>query len=501
MLNGYVSHSTIQPFSHLTISAMTFPNHLAGGAVFTGFFASLLFGVNILASPWTLATTLVASVLPDCDHTRSPIGKLLFPLAKFLNRRFGHRTITHSIPALIALTLLVSFVEKTYFDSFRVSIAFCLAYWSHLLFDMCTLQGVPLMYPFRKNPFVLIGNPDARIRVGDYRREAIAFSVFLAWGVSLHSLGLLQNGFWTTYNQAFATLEHLHSEFRRSPDMLKVDYVYREGTDEISGTGYCIESSVSKATLLILSPSGEGGVGEWLLLDQAKMNVKRVFPTHTGKPLDIRHLDLVNVPADSLNQVLFGMTILSMELQANQSFQLAEPNGFPKIVTNYEGKYLNQAPVFSLSFPQTTLSSPEETFPDRSHLPQIELLELQIARLRRSQSEETAAWDATQSQIAQLHRQYAATDDPLRRQELHAQLRELEALKPPKLDDSRIEELQNQIRKIEKEAVLRNEAKRQALELKHRQETGQLQELRFTGIVRYVILSSPKGNLSFPSET
>ncbi len=225
--------------------AMTTPNHLAGGAVFTGFFASILFGVNILASPWTLATTLVASVLPDCDHTRSPIGKMLFPLAKWLNRRFGHRTITHSIPALVALTLLVSLVEKTYFDHFRVSIAFCLAYWSHLLLDMCILQGVPLMYPFKKNPFVLIGNPDARIRVGDYRREAIAFSVFLVWGVSLHSLGLLENGFWTTYNRTFATVPHLHSEFRRSTDLLRVDYVYKEGTDEISGMGYSIESSES----------------------------------------------------------------------------------------------------------------------------------------------------------------------------------------------------------------------------------------------------------------
>lgn len=480
------------------------PNHLAGGAVFTGFFASILFGVNILASPWTLATTLVASVLPDCDHTRSPIGKLLFPLAKWLNRRFGHRTITHSISALVALTLLVSFVEKTYFDHFRVSIAFCLAYWSHLLFDMCTLQGVPLMYPFRKNPFVLIGNPDARIRVGDYRREAIAFSVFLVWGVSLHSLGLLQNGFWTTYNRTFATLHHLHSEFRRSTDLLRVDYAYLEGTKEITGTGYCIEASESKATLLTPSPRGEGwgevGVGEWLLLDQSKMTVKRVYPTHTGKPLDIRHLGLVNLTDDSLKRALSGKTILSLELQANQPFQIIEANGFPKTVTSYENKYLNAAPVLSSLIPNPS-SLPDSLLADRSHLPQIELLEQKIDIHRREQSAERAAWDATQSQIAQLHRQYAATDDPLQRQNLHAQIQELEAINPPKPDNTQVEELQNQIRKIEKEAALRSEAKRQALELKRRQETGQLQELRFTGIVRYIILSSPEGNLSFPSGT
>jgi inner membrane protein len=477
---------------------MTMPNHLAGGAVFTGFFATILFGLNILSTPVMLVTTLVASVLPDCDHTRSPVGKLLYPISKFLNRRFGHRTITHSLPALIGLTLMVSFVEKTYFDSYRVSVVFCLAYWSHLLFDMCTLQGVPLLYPFMKNPFVLIGNPDARIRVGDYRREAMAFSVFLAWGVSLYSLGLFQNGFWTTYNRVFATLEHLHSEFRRSTDLLLVDYVYLEGTSEISGAGYCIESSLSKAALLqIPSPEGGGregaGVGEWLLLESNKLTIKKVFPTHTGQRLDIRHVDFTNITTDSLNCLIFDKTILSLDVQANQSFQVTEANGFPKTVTSFEGKYLNAAPVLSFpqgSLPNTSLSSPEGTYPDRSHLPQIELLQQKIAIHRREQATELKSWEATQSKIAQLHRQYAATENPLQRQNLHTQIRELETIKPPKFDYTQIEELQNQIRKIEKEAAMRNEAKRQALELKRQQEESEIRELRFTGIVRYVLLQS-----------
>ena len=470
---------------------MTFPNHIAGGTVFTGFFASILFGLNILSSPAMLVTTLIASVLPDCDHTRSPIGKLLYPISKFLNRRFGHRTITHSIPALIVLTLLVSFFEKTYFGSYQVSIVFSLAYWSHLLFDMCTLQGVPLLYPFMKNPFVLIGNPEARIRVGDYRREAVAFCVFLAWGVSLYSLGLFENGFWTTYNRAFATLEHLHSEFRRSTDLLKVDYVYLEGTAEISGMGYCIESSSSKAALL----TGEGrvGVGKWKLLDNGKMNVKKVYPTHTGKRFDIQHFEFVSIPVDSLNCLLFDKTILSLEVQANQPFAVTEENAFPKTVTKYDGKYLNEPPFFALSFPK---GISQDTFlPDLGHLPQIELLQQKIAILRRGQAAETAFWDASLSKIKQLRQEYAATEDPLTRQTLHGQIRELETVKPPKFDGSKIEELQNQIQKIEKEAALRNGAKQQALELKRQQGKGGKQELRFTGTLRHVVI------LSFPDKT
>lgn len=466
---------------------MTFPNHIAGGTVFTGFFASILFGLNILSSPAMLATTLIASVLPDCDHTRSPIGKLLYPISRFLNRRFGHRTITHSIPALIVLTLLVSFFEKTYFDSYHVSIVFSLAYWSHLLFDMCTLQGVPLLYPFMKNPFVLIGNPDARIRVGDYRREAMAFSVFLAWGAGLYSLGLFENGFWTTYNRAFATLEHLHSEFRRSTDLLKVDYVYLEGTAEISGMGYCIESSSSKAALL----TGEGrvGVGKWKLLENGKMNVKKVYPTHTGQRLDIQQSGFVSIPVDSLNCLLFDKAILSLEVQANQPFAVTEENAFPKTVTKYDGKYLNEPPFFALS---SLKGISQDTFlPDLGHLPQIELLQQKIAILRRGQATETASWDATQSKIRQLRQQYTDTEDPLTRQTLHGQIRELETIKLPKPDNTQIEELQNQIHKIEKEASLRNEAKRQAIELKRQQGEGGKQELRFTGTLRHVTISSP----------
>jgi inner membrane protein len=287
-------------------------------------------------------------------------------------------------------------------------------------------------------------------------------------------------------------LQHLHSEFRRSTDLLLVDYVYLEGTSEISGSGYCIESSPSKAALLNPSYQGESrGEVEWQLLESNKMTIKKVFPTHTGQRLDIRHVDFTNITTDSLNCLIFDKTILSLEVQANQSFQVIEANGFPKTVTSYDGKYLNAAPLFSSLIPQTSSLS-DSLLADYSHLPQIELLQQKIAIHRREQAAELTTWNATQDQIAQLHRQYAATEDPLKRQALHAQIKELEAIKPPRLDNTPIEELQNQIHKIEKEAAIRNEAKRQALELKRQQEAGQLQELRFTGIVRYIILSSSK---------
>ncbi len=52
-------------------------NHVAGGLVFTGIFASF-HDVNVLSSPGLISATVAASLLPDIDHTRSAIGKTFY---------------------------------------------------------------------------------------------------------------------------------------------------------------------------------------------------------------------------------------------------------------------------------------------------------------------------------------------------------------------------------------------------------------------------------------
>ena len=54
---------------------MTSINHVAGGIAFTGVFSSF-WNLNIFEKPEYLIATVVFSVLPDIDHTKSPIGKL-----------------------------------------------------------------------------------------------------------------------------------------------------------------------------------------------------------------------------------------------------------------------------------------------------------------------------------------------------------------------------------------------------------------------------------------
>jgi inner membrane protein len=83
---------------------MSGTNHIAGGLLFTGIFASF-WNINIFSDAGLLGLTVLGSVLPDIDHTKSPIGKLFWPLSRYLDTRYGHRTITHSLLFLVFISL------------------------------------------------------------------------------------------------------------------------------------------------------------------------------------------------------------------------------------------------------------------------------------------------------------------------------------------------------------------------------------------------------------
>ncbi|MCB0084756.1 MAG: metal-dependent hydrolase, partial [Caldilineaceae bacterium] len=195
---------------------MRTPNHIAGGLVITGF-CSALCGVNIFSSPASIIVMVIASLLPDIDHPKSIIGRALKPIAVAINRRWGHRTITHSAVILITSTFLFALLEKATSDTSTLAIIYFFAFFSHLLLDMVTLMGVPLLYPFSKNPFVMPANPKWRIRNDDRRAETIAFCIFLLAGLFMRPL--FEQGFWTTYNRTFGTLKHVVSEFHKADDL------------------------------------------------------------------------------------------------------------------------------------------------------------------------------------------------------------------------------------------------------------------------------------------
>lgn len=224
---------------------MKAPNHVVGGFVFVGLISSLL-GWNIFSDPILLVTTVVSSLLPDIDHPKSVVGRIMKPLAQIINRNYGHRTITHSVFFLVGSTAVIGFINSALLHVPFLASTYFLGVFSHCLFDMMTLSGITFFYPINKSVFVLPGKESLRMR-NDVRHELIVMIIFLMIGFSL--LPLFQNGFWTTYNSSFSTLSHLHSEFLKADDMLYVSIDVKSGSLVESVAGYVILATANNVSI------------------------------------------------------------------------------------------------------------------------------------------------------------------------------------------------------------------------------------------------------------
>ncbi len=125
---------------------------------------SLILGT---ADPLFLGLSIIGSQLPDIDTTTSTIGKIFFPISSWIEDRYPHRTITHSLLATVAITA-VSFLV-TYFVTknidFRTAIALPLGHLLSCFSDTFTKQGVQLFYP---DPAwaISVSNPRRRLKTG-----------------------------------------------------------------------------------------------------------------------------------------------------------------------------------------------------------------------------------------------------------------------------------------------------------------------------------------------
>jgi LexA-binding, inner membrane-associated putative hydrolase len=120
---------------------MRAPTHATFGLVFTIATGTVL---GIALTPAVAAFVLLGALLPDIDTPTSLLGCLCRPLAGWLERRVGHRTLTHS---LVGLALSVAPVLPLAWIELRWPLAFALGYLSHLLIDAANPPGVPLLYP------------------------------------------------------------------------------------------------------------------------------------------------------------------------------------------------------------------------------------------------------------------------------------------------------------------------------------------------------------------
>lgn len=87
---------------------------------------------------------LLGTILPDIDHPKSLIGRKAGFLSKILNFIFGHRKWIHSIFTLIILSFIINKALGVWWKPFF------LGYFSHLLIDGFTIEGINFIYPFKQ---------------------------------------------------------------------------------------------------------------------------------------------------------------------------------------------------------------------------------------------------------------------------------------------------------------------------------------------------------------
>jgi len=118
-----------------------------------------------------------AAVIPDIDSGASLVGRVFPPLTRAIERKFGHRTLTHSLSVVLCLALLSLVPLLAGIDVFACVI---LGYASHLILDTCTPNGVRLFYPFSRLRcvFPFDANSPHRFRVPTGSRLDSALAIF-----------------------------------------------------------------------------------------------------------------------------------------------------------------------------------------------------------------------------------------------------------------------------------------------------------------------------------
>ena len=285
------------------------PTHIVFGVFSTtGLFA--LFSLSLHRDLPALGATIIGSLLPDIDSPRSSVGRLLPFLSIPIERRWGHRTVTH---CLLATGLLGVILLPICFWQTTVYAALLLGYLSHLLADCATKSGVPLFHP-HPTICVLPGNSKYRVRTGSMAEQGVLLALLfmLALVFPLSSLG----GTWRAIRYVMATQGAAYSDFRESSTEMMLDFKgrWRVSREVVEGKALILDGTQSRFLIAFEGATRVYGEQGDILPDRSRVK-------STGAPIRI---DTLSVQAWLYPRVLDQIpttAYVSGQLQSEQPFQ------------------------------------------------------------------------------------------------------------------------------------------------------------------------------------
>lgn len=164
------------------------------------------------ADPAVLGVAAIASQLPDLDKTDSFMGRLLLPLATWIEQNYAHRTITHSFMSTLAVGLVM--VPVGVFGSWPLWWAAVIGQFLGWFADCFTKAGCAVFWP---NPIRLVipGNPRSRLRSGSTYEYWVmaAAALLLVMSTNLATHGGLSEQFARNFFQDTETAAQLFQRY------------------------------------------------------------------------------------------------------------------------------------------------------------------------------------------------------------------------------------------------------------------------------------------------
>ena len=235
-----------------------------------GIFLTLIF-LAVFGIQWSLHWTIIlvaiiGSIMPDIDHPQSVIGRIFYPLSSYLERRYGHRTITHSfigwIIASLAFAVIVLLVicifyilniawklEFGYWSLMpRWIAAFSISYFSHLILDMFNKRGAQMFWPDTGRD-VLPKNPKFRPESGS--REEIFIFIVLFF-LMLLAFPISKYGVASSLRWLMATPGSAMQEYKTMKTHAYLDFsgIFSDTKDPIEGTAEILDVQSSRLVIL-----------------------------------------------------------------------------------------------------------------------------------------------------------------------------------------------------------------------------------------------------------
>jgi membrane-bound metal-dependent hydrolase YbcI (DUF457 family) len=144
---------------------MTLFTHILGGATAVALLDTVV--PSFTADKLAFIVGTAAAAVPDIDYSRSFIGRLFYPISRFIESHTGHRTATHSFCAALPFSLLAGWLLSFFFSGslLQWAVVVFFGYSSHIVLDWFTREGCQSYWP-ASVWCVLPKNRSWRIRTG-----------------------------------------------------------------------------------------------------------------------------------------------------------------------------------------------------------------------------------------------------------------------------------------------------------------------------------------------